>query len=578
MSHLHVAFIVLFFVAAAQALQLLLATQIVGHGRSAYGLGVDFTVNAAVDVSAVGIVDCDQPGFVNTISARIFDRSTGQVVVGPVMFSSNDDRANDTNPFAFRPIQTVRLAPGLYCLVSDGFASDRYLSTGAAARSVVAGDSGGAVLVTAAVVGGNGSAPITTLSTNYEHHPTELLVGATFVFSVVPTAVPPSLEPEFADCEVVACAGLTSGLFNIRGQSRYCDNEVDGGGWMRLWFVNESSCELNDWSSARNPFVSGFDRLGCRPVNSSCQGKRIASPLPFNEVRGANWRVWSYGSPGAFNSRLPCEGVVVRGAVGTVWAFAAGFEQYPQGRCPCEPGFINSTDSKLQLGAAGTHWTCDRAPRDAIHGWFPLFQADSPALCAGTSGSNPDEFRRRLPTPHQWLSVAICKNEVDKDEDLKLSSGELFVRSTAGFDKKTTCTTASTTVFLGATMKTVAQTSNRSSSAGATPSTPLNSTMMVMTSAGVPRSAGPSAALVGGAIGGCVALVLVAAIVTFLACKRRTRRADSSVSLAAVVPESDYGRLPLGRTRTPADDGDASGVRPPAVANVYEVANSAFNF
>lgn len=318
------------------ALQLLSVSQTTGNHHYDQSVGVDFTLYSPVEVSAVGLIDADEPGINGTLVARVFDRSNGQVVIGPVFVSAGAQRLNDSNPFVFVAMQApVRLQRGVYCLVAAGFVEwrDRYINQGTLDANITDVDirivKSPAVAVTAGVFGGDGNGSV--LPTNSER---DIYAAATLVFSIVDTpaiGLPP--QREFADCEAVACAGLPTGEYNIRGQVRYCDD-----GWMRLWSVNDSTCESNDWSSARNPFAAGLDPFGCRPINTTCRGKPIVSPFPFNEVRGANWFVWSFGSPGAFNSRVfPCEGIVVRGGNGTVWTLAAGFRQYAYGRCPCEP-------------------------------------------------------------------------------------------------------------------------------------------------------------------------------------------------------------------------------------------------
>jgi hypothetical protein len=85
-------------------------------------------VYAAIDVYAIGLLDADARGINGTLSARIFDRSTDRVVVGPVTVARGQARADDTNPFVFKTVPTVRLQPGVYSIVSVGFTSDRFMS------------------------------------------------------------------------------------------------------------------------------------------------------------------------------------------------------------------------------------------------------------------------------------------------------------------------------------------------------------------------------------------------------------------------------------------------------------------
>jgi hypothetical protein len=226
------------------------------------------------------------------------------------------------NPFVFKNVTRVRLSPGVYSII--GVASsllDRWLTTFLIPGSVVIGDSGdGAVLASHAAQGGNG-----LLASSAKGGGNVLAVGGVFVFEVVPSASIALPLPEYADCEAVACAGHASGEYNIHGQVMYCDNDDAGGGWLRLWRTNDTSCEANDWTSIRNPAAVGIDPRGCRPTtNATCLGNRINAPFTFNEVRGINWVVWALGVPDAFESKHPCDGVVVRDGSGAqVWVLAA---------------------------------------------------------------------------------------------------------------------------------------------------------------------------------------------------------------------------------------------------------------
>jgi hypothetical protein len=64
-------------------------------------------------------------------------------------------------------------------------------------------------------------------------------------------------------------------------------------------------------------------------------------------------------------------------------------------------------------------------------------------LCTGQREmATPDDevwFQRRLDAPQTALTVAICRDQSDDVKDVKLSSGDLFVRATVGFDKAQHC-------------------------------------------------------------------------------------------------------------------------------------------
>lgn len=424
--------IVASFVLCSSALQLLRATRLpsVGSFASGVAFGVDFTARSAIDVSAIGVLDADARGFNGTTTAHIVDRSSGLVVAGPVAVQASEARTDDANPFVFQALApAVRLPPGVYSVMTVG-AGDGYLGTLLAPGSVVAGDSGDdAVLITAAVSSGNGRIPS-------QHHAGHLLAGATLLFAAVRPAA------WFADCEAVACANLSSGEYNIRGETHFCDNDAAGGGWLRLWLANESACEQQGWSSARNPSAVGLDPVGCRATAAAtgCAGTRVSAPFQFAEVRGGNWLAWGVGALSAFESTALVDGIVIKSGGGDndsalVWVLATGSSETP---CPCEYSpRVNST--------IGSHWTCDRVAAQQAFAWAPLFRAESSNIaCTGDAATNVSWFQRRLDAPQQTLSVEICRDQPEGIKDVKLSSGELYVRTTAGFDKARHCTAAPT--------------------------------------------------------------------------------------------------------------------------------------
>jgi hypothetical protein len=425
---------------AAHALQLLSVSQTVGNHHHDQSLGVDFTLYSAVDVTAIGLIDTDEAGVNGTLTAQVFDRSDGRVVIGPVVISAGRARATASNPFVFEPVR-VRLERGVYCLVAAGFVDgrDRYINQGFLDDdiddAIITVVNSALVAVTSGVYGGDGNASI--LPSDSNRFESDIYAAATLVFSFAAEHVAvrvPLVEETFGDCEAVVCAGLPTGDYNIRGQVRFCDNDATGGGWLLLWSADNAVCESNNWSSSRNPHVSGNDPIGCRPAATSCPGTRLDAPFAFSEVRGENWSVWSFGSPGAFNSQsFPCEGVLIRGTNGSViWALAAGFEPFTYARCPCSPGFTNTSATSRNLDSNQNDWTCDLAPIAASDAgiWARLFRADSPFLCSGLAATTLGDalwFQKELASPQSWLSVSICKNEVDSDEDLKLTSGKLYI-------------------------------------------------------------------------------------------------------------------------------------------------------
>lgn len=533
------------------ALQFLRVRQLTGHGFTAPAVGMDFTVNAAIDVYAIGLLDADAHGVNGTLTARIFDRSTDQVVAGPVTISSGEMRTDDANPFVFKNVPTVRLQPGVYNIVSIGFASDRYISTASSANSVEPGETGdGAIHITASNNGGNGlSSSATRPGSGRGFH-----VGATFLFGVVPEMAARE-QKLFADCEAVACAGLATGEYNVSGALRFCNNDMAGGGWLRLWRANETRCEANGWTAARNPRATGVDPAGCRLIGPSCVAmQETQAPFAFGEVRGGNWRVWVFGTPDGFSAAAPGDGIVVRDGNGNVvWMLAVGLNVTTAALlCPCEGEFQNSTATAANLAAIGPHWSCDRdlARRGS---WAPLFDGQSMLTCAAASGS-PLWFQRVLSVPQRALSVAICKDS-DIDEDFKLAAGDLFVRATIGFDMArcpTTTTAVPPTVATTASTTEVPPIATSASTDATEASTTSSSSSSVLTTAAATATDSIDVPLIAGAAGGAVVLLAVVGVAVAVGMRRRGKSAPSNETPMSVTDKpSEYGAAPPAKDAPP---------------------------
>jgi hypothetical protein len=175
------------------------------------------------------------------------------------------------------------------------------------------------------------------------------------------------------------------------------------------------------------------------------------------------------------------------------------------GLCPCEAGFASS----VNFAAVGTQWTCDRAANRRVP-WTPLFGGDSSRVCSGSSTSGaPLWFQHTLAAPQRVLLVAICKNSDLDNEDFEISSGDLLVRATVGFDKRTSC--PSTTTTLPTTAPTIGTSASTSSLAiNSTTVDHLTSLASVLAPSSEPVVESTDVALIAGIVGGAVALVVVA--------------------------------------------------------------------
>jgi hypothetical protein len=511
----------------AWALQFLFANQFVGHSYwPNTSLAMDFTVYSPINVTSIGFFDADEPGINGTLMATIVDRSSGRFFV-TVSASYGDSRENTTNPFHFASVKFV-LKPGVYSLISTGFVIDRIIATGSEDNEAVISVTSSASVVATGALLCNGSQITSPVAvevggSNYFH------VGATFTFDAVP--VPPTVafdSRDFVDCEAVACAGLPTGFYKVRGVVRFCDNDAQGGGWLRLWRANDSTCESNGWSSARNINAKGPDPFGCSPavlrMGRCSNSTRIASPFAIGELRGTNWRVWGFGALDAFHSRIVCDGVVIRVAESNevlAWALAAsGGVSY--GQCPCDRGFSPTSFTRASLNSTGAHWSCGRLPVKSSS-WNSVFDVATNGSCTGaTNNGDVTVFQRAFDVPPSNLVIGLCRNENDSTEEIKLANGDLFVRATIGFDKWKNCdvTAVNTTSLL---------------------STGLHGEKATNQSAAPPFN---DALIVAGSVGS-VALVLFCAVVAFV-CWKRKRGTAPTISGNVVTPvvTDEYGALP----------------------------------
>jgi hypothetical protein len=120
------------FLAAAAlvvfAVPALAATQVYGTssatlGNQNYGdnLGLDFTVNRAVKVDALGAFDSGADGISTNVEVALYNLDTASFVTSFVNFSGS--MATGGSAFAFKAITPVVLAAGNYSIIGRGFNS-----------------------------------------------------------------------------------------------------------------------------------------------------------------------------------------------------------------------------------------------------------------------------------------------------------------------------------------------------------------------------------------------------------------------------------------------------------------------
>jgi hypothetical protein len=350
------------------------------------------------------------------------------------------------------------------------------------------------------------------------------LLAVTFRFTVIPKPPPPPLmvATEFVDCEAVACAGLPTGEYSVQGRRTFCDNDEAGGGWTRIWRLNDSSCESNGWTSGRNIHATGVDPVGCRSGKSICSPSKniTSSNHSFAEVMGKNWEIWAFGSLDSFASD---DGVFVTADRSRLWTFSISFPSATSraSRCPCDPLFSSagSTGSAAlqRINDTGGDYFCDVAESNIT--FSPVFQGMGPNLCS-PKGRGRRSFQKVLTEQQrQWaLGVLVCKSQSDSNEDVKLGALDLYARRTASFDRAKCSTTTTTTMPRSST-------SANGTSRGDSDSAVDRSKANVATIAGA----------VGGAIGG---LLLVSAIVALIARRRRAEKTSESATTAASASAS----------------------------------------
>jgi hypothetical protein len=222
--------------------------------------GFDFTVHRnSINITSV-LVFVSDGTLATSKNVTVFDRANDTALFR-VDFNAG---ATTSQPgFASRPAAVV-LRPGVYSILVDWNGN-----VDACTRGVPGTDE--TVVRTTAAIAGLLTSATRSRFTTVSASPGDSL-GVTFAFDVIANQPPPPLlvATDFVDCEAVACAGLPTGEYSVQGRRTFCDNDEAGGGWTRIWRLNDSSCESNGWTSDRNVRVSGVDPVGCRRRRLGC--------------------------------------------------------------------------------------------------------------------------------------------------------------------------------------------------------------------------------------------------------------------------------------------------------------------
>ena len=523
--------------------------------------GFDFTVHGnSINVSSVLVFTSSANDTLSTSkNVAIFDRATDTALVR-VGFSAGQ-RTNQ-NDFVSRPVSVV-LPPGVYSILANWTAGADLCARG------LPGTDETVVRTTAAVTGLVTSA--TRQGETRFTSPTDLL-GVTFAFSVIANQAPPPLAvaTEFVDCEAVACAGLPTGEYSVGGKRTFCDNDEAGGGWTRIWRVNDSSCEEHGWTSSRNFATDGTDPVGCHSGKTGCSAsKTIASSNHgFREVMGKNWEMWAYGSLDSFGND---DGVIVAADTQRLWTFSlTHYGAAPQVRCPCDPIFTTSDPTiHERINDTEGAFVCDGAI--AFDQFSPVFRR-GPLLCS-PRGRDRRFFLAALTEQQKSLPlrVMLCKNQPDDNEDVKLGALDLFARKTPRFDTALHCaasTSATSSSALSnlptastlpvALTTALATGATETSTTSASSATSRTSDIAVQPTTTGDAAAGSNVAVIAGAVGGSIGAVLIAAVIVFVLRRKLGSQTEAKVdssSTARGQSESEYGQLTLSTVTSNYDVG-----------------------
>jgi hypothetical protein len=388
------------------------------------GIAIEFSVHRPCRVAAVGFVDTGLPGINGTLRAIVVNRATREIVLGPFVVNGTSGNRTDGDAFLFVNVSTgpnATLSRGLYSLVSYGFVADRKLRAFKLPPLV----SGHPFSFTGL---SEYDQNMQSLVPSRAHSVFDESVGLGATLRFEPEVTQPLPATEFVSCEAVKCASLPSGRYNIAGKIHFCENDIDGGGWLRLLRVNESSCEALGWTSSRNPHLEDeHSGIGCRAVpalRKTCSFAQLTAPFLVRDVRGLDWNVLSSGNPDGFlqNSNPVTEksrgheeldGVLLRVDGGPLlWTYAVGGGE-PMREC-------GKCAGKLQCSFA------------ARHGQRRFREPESVKRCGNASAF---DFNQTLDKADAaaGLSIGLCADQGEDDEDFLVRRGDILVRSIAGF-------------------------------------------------------------------------------------------------------------------------------------------------
>ena len=241
------------------------------------------------------------------------------------------------------------------------------------------------------------------------------------------------IVPVFSDLPPSSCAAILeqnsssiSGYYFVRSTSTqlrsvYCDMKRTcgniTGGWMRVAMLDVQNCPLELQQKTFNDNITTCvvreDDPGCTSIFYS------SLDIPYSRVCG-RIRAYKVGTPDGFtrmhgieskinNNYLDGISITINTSTNRthVWSFTASVYS-----CTSPPSFVNND------------FACDLSPL-----------CDFPSLCgpllwkSQQYGGNVSSWLKELPFPHvSDIEVRVCQDQMRSDEDLAITTLELYVQ------------------------------------------------------------------------------------------------------------------------------------------------------
>ena len=237
---------------------------------------------------------------------------------------------------------------------------------------------------------------------------------------------------DLQDARFAIRSNLLEKLGSVSIQRLNLSSTCGPGNWRKLYYL--------DMSDATQSCPSGWTPVmcpvrGCSGVGGTCSSAHIPSGnQAYSKVCGRVSGVGD-GLPDGFYrhqrnrrniERNYLDGVsITHGPAGSrhhIWSFAMGHTH----RCPCDQSHP-SFDQPLPPNEVGNNYFCSEVPeRNATKLWVGRSCSTDDPCC---SYNNPPFFKTHLPaTTNEAIEIRICSDEHSHDEELYLTSIELYIQ------------------------------------------------------------------------------------------------------------------------------------------------------